>query len=149
MVSSAAVKIDAAARTVWQVLTDLHDYPIWNPLCMSAESTLALGDPITMVLANPGHGSLSRTEYICARIEERQLSWEAPSCMQSNGAVRRDHVIECLDEHSCCYRTSIVVTGTGVLDAALPKKYGALELSDFVRALKFRSELLERCAATQ
>ncbi len=48
MILQHRLEIAAPAATVWEVVTDLPRYGEWNPFVVACESTLAVGDPITM-----------------------------------------------------------------------------------------------------
>ena len=52
VVVSQSVVIDAPAEKVWDVLVDFGGYGEWNPFCVAAEGTLALGEPLKMTLKN-------------------------------------------------------------------------------------------------
>lgn len=42
------VEIDAPGDRVWQVLTDLHSYRLWNPFITSASGTIAPGNKLAI-----------------------------------------------------------------------------------------------------
>jgi len=44
------VDIDATAERVWQVLTDLPAYPLWNPFITHAEGSFAVGERLSFTL---------------------------------------------------------------------------------------------------
>ena len=61
------VHINAPAAVVWEVITDLKRYPEWNPFCLTCESTLKPGDPITMtvkLMAKPQKQVEVMLEYV-------------------------------------------------------------------------------------
>lgn len=105
LVRSIAVEIEAPAALVWQVLTDLDNYPVWNPLCVAVNSTLEIGAPVEMTLADytGGGGTYPYTEYVCAVVPERLLSWELIPTPDCRDAARRDQIIEHLAEDRCRY----------------------------------------------
>jgi len=78
LVRSVTVEIAAPSKVVWEVLTDLDRYPEWNPFCLSATSSLEMGASVEMVLADytGNGGTFLNTEYVCAFVPERLLSWE-------------------------------------------------------------------------
>ena len=104
-VRSNTVEIEAPASVVWGVLTDLPRYGEWNPFCIAAESTLELGAPMKMLLnsyTSPGQ-TYSNTEYVCANVAERMLSWELKHTEAMPYPARRDQVIEALESERCRY----------------------------------------------
>lgn len=113
LVRSITVEIDAPAEVVWDVLVDLDHYPLWNPFCLSATSTLQLGAPVEMVLADyaSGEGTFTNTEYVCAIVPERLLSWELVGTEESPYAARRDQVIEPVDASRCRYYSTDAFLG--------------------------------------
>ncbi len=52
LVRSITVEIEAPASLVWEVLTELDKYPLWNPFCVAVKSTLEIGAPVEMTLAD-------------------------------------------------------------------------------------------------
>lgn len=112
-VRSATVEIDAPASVVWEVLTDLDNYPSWNPFCIAVESTLEIGAPVNMTLADYSGATetFPYTEYVCAVVPERLLSWELRPTELSAQAARRDQVIEPIDENRCRYYSTDAFLG--------------------------------------
>lgn len=104
-VVSKTVEIDAPASVVWEVLTDTENYGEWNPFCFEMKSTLEMGAPVEMVLNSyivPGE-TQPNVEYVCAKEEERLISWELPHSDEFPYPARRDQVIEPIDDESCRY----------------------------------------------
>ena len=114
LVRSLTVDIDAPASVVWDVLVDLDEYPAWNPFCIAVTSTLEIGAPFDMTLADysSGEGTFSYTEYVCAVVPERLLSWELLPTAESNDAARRDQVIETVSETACRYYSTDAFLGS-------------------------------------
>jgi len=145
LVRSVTVEIAAPSKVVWDVLTDLDQYPEWNPFCLSATSTLEIGAAVEMVLADytGAGGTFLNTEYVCAFVPERLLSWELRATPESPYAARRDQVIEPSTDGSCRYYSTDAFLGEFAHDIMT-------ETGDWVRrafddtavALKRRSELV-------
>ena len=55
---SATIQIDAPPDAVWAVLTDLDQYPEWNPLFREASGQVAVGSRITLRSVHPASGRL-------------------------------------------------------------------------------------------
>ncbi|OBB23063.1 polyketide cyclase [Mycolicibacterium peregrinum] len=149
LVRSITVEIDAPASVVWQVLTDLDKYPQWNPFCISAVSTLEMGAAVEMVLADysGAGGTSTNTEYVCALVPERLLSWELPATPESPYPARRDQVIEPIAEHRCRYYSTDAFLGDHAHQVmAECGAWVKRAFDDTAVALKKRSE---HCAAVR
>ncbi|WP_314036881.1 SRPBCC domain-containing protein [Dietzia sp. CH92] len=145
LVRSIDVEIDAPAGIVWGVLTNLEAYPEWNPFCISARSTLELGAPVEMTLKDfsGGSGTFPNTEYVCAVIPERLLSWELIATDDDPKAARRDQVIEPISGDRCRYYSTDAFLG--VEARQIMEESGAWVKRAFdvtALALKQRSESL-------
>lgn len=143
LVRSVTVDIDASSAVVWNVLVDLENYHRWNPFCIAAKSTLELGAPVEMTLANyaDGHGTFVNTEYVCAVVPERLLSWELLATAATPNAARRDQVIEHVAHDRCRYYSTDAFLGEIAND--IMKENGEWvkrAFDDTAVALKRRSE---------
>ena len=139
------VEIDAPARVVWQVLTDMPRYNEWNPFCVRAVSTLEMGAAVEMTLVNyAAPGTLvPNCEFICAFEPERLISWEMIHSDFWPYPARRDQLIEPAGANSCRYISTDVflgVNGIHVFRFAGPWIKRAFD--DSGRALKARAEML-------
>jgi len=145
LVRSVTVEIEAPASVVWQVLTDLDNYPRWNPFCVSARSTLELGAPVEMTLTDYSGetDTFPYTEYVCAVVPERLLSWELRATEISRQAARRDQVIEPITENRCLYYSTDAFLGEEAHDImAESGAWVKRAFDDTAVALKKRSEAL-------
>jgi uncharacterized protein YndB with AHSA1/START domain len=152
LVRSITVEIDAPAGVVWDALTDLDNYRQWNPFCISAISTLAIGSAVEMVLADysGAGGTFPNTEYVCAFVPERLLSWELRATAESPYAARRDQVIEPVGDSHCRYYSTDAFLGDHAHDImAETGAWVKRAFDDTALALKQRSEHIqaERTAA--
>src|SRR6185437_3802007 len=114
LVRSITVEIEAPSDVVWNVLTDLDNYGRWNPFCLSAKSTLAMGSAVVMVLAGQysgAEGTFPNTEYVCAFVPQRLLSWELRATVESPYAARRDQLIEPMEGDRCRYYSTDAFLG--------------------------------------
>lgn len=145
LVCSISVEIDAPPAVVWDVLVDLDRYPLWNPFCISAVSTLEMGAPVDMVLTDyeGGEGTFTNTEFVCAVVPERLLSWELVATPESPYAARRDQVIEHVAANRCRYYSTDAFLGDHAHDImAATGDWVKRAFDDTALALKRRSELL-------
>ena len=142
-VISETVTINAPSSVVWEVLTDMPGYADWNPFCIGAKSTLEMGAPIEMTLANytmPGE-TYPNVEYVCAKVPERLLSWELPDHPEMPYPARRDQVIQSLGPDSCSYYSTDAFFGPNaqhVMFFCAPWIKRAFD--DTANALKIRAE---------
>jgi hypothetical protein len=73
---SATTQIDAPPMAVWAVLTDLGNYPEWNPLFREASGGLAVGERITLRAVQPSNGRLMTVKAkIVAADPGAELRW--------------------------------------------------------------------------
>lgn len=148
LVRSITVDIDAPSDVVWRVLVELDRYPLWNPFCLSAVSTLRMGAPVEMLLADyaRGEGTFTNTEYICAIVPERLLSWELVATEESPYAARRDQVIEPVDANRCRYYSTDAFLGDHAREI-MNETGGWVKraFDDTALALKRRSEHIFAC----
>lgn len=145
LVRSVTVEIDAPSKVVWDVLTDLEQYPEWNPFCLSATSTLEMGASVQMVLADytGAGGTFLNTEYVCAVVPERLLSWELRATPESPYAARRDQVIAPVTERNCRYYSTDAFLGEFAKDIMRDTGHWVRRaFDDTALALKTRSELV-------
>ena len=143
LVRSQTVEINAPASVVWEVLTDLEHYGDWNPFCISAKSTLEIGAAVEMLLADysGAGGTFANTEYLCAFLPERLLSWELRATQESPNAARRDQIIEQVDDQRCRYYSTDAFLGeNAALMMAVVGRWVKRAFDDTAIALKRRSE---------
>ncbi|MEY2925685.1 MAG: hypothetical protein RL367_162 [Pseudomonadota bacterium] len=141
---SDTVAINAPARVVWDVLCDMPRYNEWNPFCIRAVSTLAMGAAVEMTLVNyatAGGPTVPNLEYICAFEPERLISWEMKYSEAWPYPARRDQIIQATGADSCHYHSTdafLGVNGIHVFRFAGPWIKRAFDDSGL--ALKLRAE---------
>ena len=112
IVTSIKVEINAPARVVWEVLTDLDNYHRWNSFCPSIRCGMRIGDPVHMKVRIPGTtDTITVSEYLVACDPEQLLSWEQRAVPENKDAARRDQYIEALDANRCSYFTTDIFLG--------------------------------------
>lgn len=140
---SDTVEIAAPASVVWDILTDMPRYSEWNPFCVRAVSTLEMGAPVEMTLANyavPGT-LVPNLEYICAFEPGRMLSWELKHTDFWPYAARRDQVIEESGPESCRYFSTDAFLGdSGIHVFRFAGPWVKRAFDDSAIALKLRAE---------
>jgi hypothetical protein len=153
LVTSVKVEIDAPASLVWDVLTDLAQYPQWNPYTVKVESTLKMGEPVNLFLPNPAApGELLHViEHLVAFDRPTLLSWEMIPSAGNPDAARRDQVVEATGEASCTYYSTDLFLGpTAPVVMATHGEWVRMGFDAVARSLKVRAESLYQAArATQ
>ena len=146
LVRSESFMIDAPAKLVWEILLDMPHYGAWNPFCVQAESTLDLGAPVHMLLANytaPGE-TFPHREYLCAKVSERLISWE----LRAEDSIypgRRDQVITPLGPERCAYYSTDAFMGAHAAHVMyFCGGWVKRAFDDTGRALKMRAEALHK-----
>lgn len=136
-------EIAAPAGVVWAILCDMPRYGEWNPFCVRAVSTLAMGAPVDMTLANyavPGTLVPNR-EFICAFDPGKLISWQMPYSPEWPYPARRDQIIEATGETSCRYQSIDAFLGTnGIHVHRFAGPWVKRAFDDSARALKARAE---------
>lgn len=136
---SAGLNIHAPAETVWQVLVDLERYPEWNPFTPRIESSLVVGDPITIhVRMRPGRQQIEH-EHVTRFIPGREFAWGTlfPAWLMQAERVQR---VEALGPLDCSYYAYESFSGLGLpvvmgMKADIQRGFDAVAL-----ALKQRAE---------
>lgn len=147
IVRSERVEIDAPAAIVWEILVDLPRYGEWNPFCIAAVSTLAMGAPVAMTLKSyiEPDAVFPNCEYVCAFEPGRLLSWELPYNEAWPYPARRDQVIEPLGENACAYHSTDAFLGPhGIHVMRFAGPWVKRAFDDTAHALKARAEAMYR-----
>jgi hypothetical protein len=85
--------IDAPPERVWEVVTDLARYPVWNPFVVACTSTLAVGDPIAMRVRIFARFAQPQREWILAHEPGRLLAYGLPRTRLGALVSRRSHEV--------------------------------------------------------
>lgn len=140
---SVTVEINAPARIVWAILSDMPRYNEWNPFCVKAVSDLKMGAAVDMCLMNyaaPG-SIVPNCEYICALDEERMISWEMVHTEAWPYPARRDQVITATGPNSCnYYSTDAFLGNNGIHVYRFAGPWVKRGFDDSAYALKARAE---------
>ncbi len=72
---SEEIDIDAPASAVWQLLTDLDAYSIWNPFIREASGILAEGHRLRLSVTIPGGRDMTLRPKVIELIPEKELRW--------------------------------------------------------------------------
>ncbi|VVP72198.1 hypothetical protein PS918_01366 [Pseudomonas fluorescens] len=149
IVTSITVEIDAPARVVWEVLTDLGKYREWNSFCPDIQCGLQIGDPVHMQVLTPDTGeTVPVFEYLVACDPEQLLSWEQRPVPENMDAARRDQYIKAIDANRCRYFTTDIFLGLN--QDTIMREHGAwvkIGFDQMARDLKRRAEALHASRA--
>ncbi len=69
------VDIDAPIEVVWDILTDLEQYPDWNPFVVSAEGEVAVGARLRNRLQPPGGKAMTFKPTVTEVEMSRTFEW--------------------------------------------------------------------------
>ena len=133
--------INAPAETVWHVLTDLARYPDWNPFTPRVDSSLEIGEPVTLHVKRGD--STSEMNFVLEVFDPPcEIAWSLPKMLHKAvfNAYRTQKVVP-VDAQSCTYQTSD--TFHGWLAGPLYNRQNEWVLKNFNRlaaALKERAE---------
>ena len=72
---AAAIDIQASAKSVWDILTDLPSYVLWNPFIHRAYGRIAEGERLEVHLHIPGAEETTFFPTITHVIPYREFSW--------------------------------------------------------------------------
>jgi hypothetical protein len=137
---SRSVEIAAPASRVWDVLSDLHAYPHWNPSLTAVSGHLTQGAALT-VRVHSGSGSSTLHRTVQGADPGRELVWKgAYQDIPILGEEERRFTITRVDaDHvrftqAATYRGIVIPAVHGVLDK------GAVDIDAMNAALKKRAE---------
>lgn len=138
------IEIDAAAETVWEVITDVGTYPEWNPFVKVCQTSLKPGEAINMQV-KLGNSMQKANEIIDEVHTGRGFSYRMKPLPM--GALRsyRTHDIEPKGVQSCVYRSHFELSGW--LSPLVIKIMGAKMQAGFdgmAAGIKTRSESLAK-----
>jgi hypothetical protein len=72
---SSQIEIAAGAEQVWAVVTDLDDYPRWNPFITRIEGQFEEGGSLEVVIRLPGRRGMTFRPRLLTVIEGKELKW--------------------------------------------------------------------------
>lgn len=102
---SRVVEINAPREQVWAILTDLKQYPQWNPFTYRVETTLAIGDPVDLYVRFKKRGEVSQKEQVRIVQKPERLAWGMKMGARFILCAQRDQVLTALDDRRCTYQT--------------------------------------------
>ena len=67
--------IQAPPDIIWEVLSDIDNWPSWNPIYPKASGRLGIGQQLDLTLALPGLPQRHLTPYVADWVPETQILW--------------------------------------------------------------------------
>jgi len=72
----AEIAINANKDIIWKALTDLENYPLWNPFTPKVETNWKIGEPVLLtVQMKKDTSSIKQTEYLSRLNPPDELAW--------------------------------------------------------------------------
>jgi hypothetical protein len=98
------IDIDAPAALVFALLTNLRDYPRWNPFTPKAVSTLELGAPIDMQVRLLPYYTKAQREFVTELSPlRRRVAWGMHMGRPDWGRGHRTQEVVVVDSERCRY----------------------------------------------
>ena len=69
------ISINTTPEKIWTILTDISNYPNWNPFIKSIQGQLAVGNKITARIEPPEASGMTFKPTILTLIPNKKLSW--------------------------------------------------------------------------
>ena len=67
--------VNAAVADVWEVLTDLAGYRLWNPFITSAAGTIGVGERLDLTIQPPGGRAMRFKPWVTAVERHHYVEW--------------------------------------------------------------------------
>jgi len=136
------VGIQAPAEVIWEAISDLKAWEIWNPLYPKAAGEIRIGAALDITLTLPGEAPRQIRPTVLEWVPNEQLHWRLAML---GGLVRtiRFFEIESLAEASCIVSNGEIIGG--LMGPRLGKRMARTIYRAFAQmdeALKARAEAL-------
>lgn len=106
-----ALEIAAPATVVWEVITDLPSYPVWNPFVVACRSTLAVGAPISMRVRVLPFWAQPQREWITTHEPGHRLCYGVRGMPLGSLVSSRCHVVRSSGPQSTLYESRFELGG--------------------------------------
>ncbi len=136
------IGVQAPAEVIWEVISDLDSWEIWNKLYPKASGTIRIGSVLDLTLALPGQAPQEIKPTVLEWVPNEQLHWRLTMV---GGLVRniRYFEIETLAGAGCIVSNGEIIGG--LLGPRIAKRMGRNIHRAFMEnneALKVRAEAL-------
>ncbi len=105
------IEIEAPAKRVWQVLSDLDSYSQWNPFLQRASGVLELDEYLRVFIKPPGARGMTIKPRVVAVEENAGFSWIGHILFPGIFDGEHYFVIDPLDENRCRFVQGELFTG--------------------------------------
>lgn len=138
---SAEVTIEVKKDNVWQALTQLENYHLWNPFTPKVTTTWKIGEPVFLtVQMRNGKPSISQKEFITKLDPKKEFAWGMRwSIFLKAERVQKLH--ETTDDKTIYYTQDII---EGILSPLVHLIYGRHIESGFSRMALALKKYLEK-----
>ena len=86
------IDINASSDKVWNVLTDFHSYPDWNPFVRELKGDVQVGKRIEIVLQPPNRKESSFKPRVIKLVPRREFRWYGS--LVFSGLFGGEHIFE-------------------------------------------------------
>ncbi len=69
------IKINASAREIWEILTDLENFSAWNPFITEASGDVKEGTKLSVHIQPPGSNGMNFKPKVTRVQKEREFRW--------------------------------------------------------------------------
>ncbi len=69
------IEINAPAERIWEILTDFHTYPSWNPFIKELRGKPAVGEKLWVFIQPPGGKGMVFKPIVLRADENHELRW--------------------------------------------------------------------------
>jgi hypothetical protein len=133
------VRIEAAPRRVWDVLTDLEGYAGWNPWIVAIEGERTRGAALRLKSVHVPGSAPTEGLVILTALDFPEMRWEGGH--PDREVLKGDHLFRCeADGTGCRFRHS--ESFTGISAERLVSDFGARIEANFRR---FNAALKQAC----
>ena len=108
--SSEAMRIDAPAGVVWDVLTDAKSYGDWNPFTTRLDTDFEVNSPIHLHIVM-GPYRMDRKEWVRVVEPPHRLEWDTRVLARFLLYSSKEQRVTALGETSCTYHTTDLFSG--------------------------------------
>ena len=108
--SSEAMRIDAPAYVVWDVLTDARSYGEWNPFTTRLDTDFQVGSPIRLRIVM-GPYRMNRKEWVRAVEPPHRLEWDTRVLARFLLYSSKEQRVTPRGDTSCTYQTTDLFSG--------------------------------------
>lgn len=69
------IDIEAPAKTIWEILTDIERYPDWNPYHVSVAGKLSPDEELSVKIHKPNGENVNIEPHVLRLLPHKELTW--------------------------------------------------------------------------